>query len=64
MKEPKENGTVRNLTVKEDSPDRDARIQTIFEDGRIWVVNLNMPYMGTTSKIYSKEEFDQIFEVI
>ena len=64
MREPKENRTVINLTVDEDSPDRYARIQSIYPDGGVWVVNLNMPYMGTTSKIYSKEEFDQIFEVI
>jgi len=47
---------VRLLEFPEDSWDAYATVQFVHDDGSIWVSNLNMPFMGTTSKIYSADE--------
>lgn len=62
--EPKENGTVRKLDEEKGSPDEYARIAHVYPDGKVWVANLNMPYMGSISKVYAREEFNKIFEVV
>jgi len=64
MKKPIVNGTVHKLDEPKGSPDEYARINSINPDGAVWVVNFNMPYLGTISKIYSKEEFEKTFEVV
>jgi hypothetical protein len=35
-----------------------ARINHIYEDDSIWISNLNMPYLGTVSKIVSKDKIE------
>ena len=63
-KKPKYLGTVRKKDEPKGSPDEYARINSVREDGSVWVANLNMPYIGSISKVYSKEEFEKTFEVI
>jgi len=64
LQEPKERDQVRKLDEKEGSPDKYATINCIYPDGKIWVANLNMPYMGSISTVYSREEFDKTFELV
>ena len=41
-----------------------ARIVSTYKDGSVWVANLNMPFAGTISKVYTREQFDKLFERI
>lgn len=39
-----------------------GRIKSIYDDGRIWVCNLNMPFSGTISKTFEPDELERIEE--
>ena len=60
----KMNDFVRILTVKDDnSPDAEGRVNSNRkEDGTYWVVNLNMPFMGTTSEYIHESDLMEIKE--
>lgn len=44
------------------SIDEFARIQHIYENGDIWIVNGNMPYSGTISEIISADKIHERIE--
>jgi len=58
------NATVKVKGEKPGSIDEYARINSITSDGYIWVVNLNMPYMGTISEVISPEIFHQKYDIV
>ena len=61
MSEIKQNDTVRVLRVEDENhPNAYARVVTIYEDGRVWVTNLNMPYMGTISEIVKDYQIQKV----
>lgn len=37
---------------EKDNINRHARVMRVYPDNKAWVSNLNMPYLGTVSKIY------------
>jgi hypothetical protein len=59
-KEYKINDHVRIIKYPENDINGYARINTIFPDGRVWLTNTNMPYQGTISEIFTKEEFKEL----
>ena len=46
------------LDKKEDDPDREARVNYVFEDGAMSIANLNMPYCGTISTVLSRGDIN------
>ena len=44
---------------KNDQYNNKGIIQHIYEDGRIWVSNLNQPFQGTISEIFYPEDLEQ-----
>jgi len=60
MKKAKVNDSVRLLDYPKEDINEYAKVKAVYEDGRVWVANLNMPYMGTISKIVSKNEFERM----
>lgn len=40
--------------------DEFAIIQHIYEDGRIWISNLNMPYSGSTSEVVTEDKIEKV----
>jgi hypothetical protein len=47
------NETVRLIKYPESHMNSLAKVESIYDDGSIWIVNLNMPFAGTISKIYT-----------
>lgn len=43
--------TVRVLGEKKDSCNEFATVKTVYENGDIWIANLNMPYCGNISRV-------------
>jgi len=39
---------------------REGRVKQVFPDGTYWVANLNMPFMGTVSDIFTADELEKI----
>ena len=62
-REPKCNDQVRVRGELPGSINEFARINNVSENN-IWVVNLNMPYMGTISEHVSIYEFYKKYELI
>ena len=60
----KDNDSIRKLDEPEGSPNQYAKINHIYDDNSVWVTNLNMPFMGNISKIYSQKEFEVTFEIV
>tara|TARA_R100000789_G_C2879489_1_gene114009 strand:- start:237 stop:443 length:207 start_codon:yes stop_codon:yes gene_type:complete len=59
-KEYKVNDRVRIIKYPKNDINGYARINFIFPDGRVWLTNINMPYQGTISEIFTKEEFEEL----
>ena len=38
---------------------REGRVNSIMEDGTYWVVNTNMPFMGTISDFFTADELEK-----
>ena len=38
-----------------DEYNEEGRVESILDDGRVWVTNTNMPYMGTVSAFFKPE---------
>lgn len=57
MKKVQVNDHVRLLDYPEDDINAYARVAAIYENGHVWIVNVNMPYLGTINKVVSKVEF-------
>lgn len=54
-----------NETVKINKYDGDqynevGRVNSITEDGRYWVTNMNMPFMGTVSDFFDEDELSKV----
>jgi hypothetical protein len=45
------NDTVRIGVFPEKDPDGYARVGGVYKDGRVWLVNANMPFMGSINTI-------------
>jgi len=43
-----------------DENDADAKIDVIYPDKSVRLVNMNMPFIGTICDIYTQEEFERI----
>ena len=54
----KVNDTVRIKKYPKGSINEKGRVQSIREDGLVWVVNLNMPFSGTVSAHFKPEELE------
>ena len=51
------------VTIKEYRDDEyncEGRINTIMEDGKYWVTNMNMPFMGTISAAFTEDELEKL----
>ena len=44
---------------KDDPANRVAIVQSVNEDGRVWVTNMNMPFQGTVSEILHVSELEE-----
>ena len=56
----KENDFVTILSENPRSPNREARVDKVCEDG-VYVSNLNMPFMGTFSyKFFKNNEVEKL----
>lgn len=51
---------VRVKGIPVGDPDEFAWVQGVYEDGRYWITNINMPYMGTISAIVSSDKIEKI----
>lgn len=60
MKKYKEGDHVRLVEYEADDPNAYAKINCIYPDGSICLVNANMPFMGTINEIVSKDKFHKM----
>lgn len=60
MKIIRENEHVRLLDYPQGDINEFARVGKIYPDGKVWLVNQNMPYVGTINKVVSKKEFERM----
>jgi hypothetical protein len=51
---------VRVKGEKRGSINEYARVCAVYDDGTIWIANLNMPFIGTISKIVTDQEIEPI----
>jgi hypothetical protein len=54
-----EGDTVRLLSYPKEDVDAYANVKAIDND-KIWLANLNMPWQGTISAWFTREEFEEI----
>lgn len=52
--------TVRLLDYPEGSINSHGHVNHVYPDGRVWVSNINMPYIGTVNKIFRVDELDRL----
>jgi hypothetical protein len=45
---------------KNDPDNCKGRVVTVFDDGRFWVSNLNMPFCGSVSEIFTADELEKV----
>jgi len=43
-----------------DQYNEQGRVNSIMDDGRYWVTNMNMPFMGTVSDFFEEEELSKV----
>lgn len=58
----KRNEIVRVVGEPKGSINEFARIDTVYDDGRFWITNMNMPFLGTISKIVAESEIAKATE--
>jgi len=46
----------------EDSINYAAKVNYIYANDNVWVANLNMPFAGTISEIFSPEQLEEIID--
>ena len=51
---------VRVKGIPVGDPDEFAVVQGVYDDGRYWIANISMPYMGTISEIVSSDKIEKI----
>lgn len=54
------NEIVRIKGVPAGHPDEHARVMGLYDDDRVWVSNLNMPFSGSTSGIFPASDLEKI----
>ena len=55
-----ENEHVRVRGEHKGSINEFARILKIYDNGDVWISNMNMPYLGTISEIVSIDRIDKV----
>ena len=55
----KYNDIVVFLDKPQNDPDRYARVNSVLYE-KVWLTNLNMPYYGTISEIYTFKELEHM----
>lgn len=43
-----------------DQYNEQGRVNSIMDDGRYWVTNMNMPFMGTVSDFFEEDELSKV----
>ena len=59
----KEGQVVRAYAFPPNSKNSHLRIRAVYPNGDVWASNMNMPFQGTISKIFSKEEFTKLTSI-
>lgn len=54
----KRNDVVRVLNENESSCNAYAIVRSVYENGEVWITNLNSPFYGTISDIVSPTEIE------